>query len=92
MSTRVRDTEDPLPFTRAQRKKSGMADDLWKRIREDCRFFASRVLQVTGDKWQDLFWGALSGPHIDPTAKRQLALKACKGPGKTFAEAVGGWW
>lgn len=89
---RVKDTEDPLPFTRAQRQKSGMADDLWKQIRADCRFFARRVLQVEGDKWQDLFWGALSGPHIDPTAKRQLALKACKGPGKTFAEAVGGWW
>src|SRR5438445_4276437 len=89
---RVKDTEDPLPFTRGQREKSGLSDSVWKELRADCRLFARKVLQVEGDKWQDMFWGALSGPHIDPTAKRQLALKACKGPGKTFAEGVGGWW
>jgi len=69
-----------------------LSDSVWKELRADCRLFARKVLQVEGDKWQDMFWGALSGPHIDPTAKRQLALKACKGPGKTFAEGVGGWW
>lgn len=89
---RVRATEDPLPFTRDQRQRSGMDDSIWRELRADCRQFARKIVNVEGDKWQDLFWGALSGPHVDPTAKRQLALKACKGPGKTFAEAVGGWW
>lgn len=49
-------------------------------------------MHATGDKWQEKFWGALSGTHIDPTAMRMLALKACKGPGKSFAMGVGGWW
>jgi hypothetical protein len=89
---RVGADEEPLPFTRDQRGKSGMGDDVWRQVRSDCRFFARRVMHVEGDKWQDLFWGALSGPHIDPTAKKLLALLACKGPGKTFGEAVGGWW
>jgi len=84
--------EEPLPFTRAQRQATGITDDVWKHLRLDCRFFADRVIRVHGDRWQEKFWGALSGPHIDPTAKRMLALKACKGPGKTFGLGVGGWW
>lgn len=84
--------EDPLPFTAAQRKQGGLADYKAREWRSDCRIFARDVTRVEGDKWQDLFWGAVSGPHIDPSAKRLLALKACKGPGKTFAEAVAGWW
>src|SRR5712664_2331623 len=85
-------TEEPLPFTPAQRRKVGLQDDTLRGVRTDCRLFARRIPQVEGDKWQDLFWGAVSGPHIDPAAKRQLALKACKGPGKTFALAVAAWW
>jgi phage terminase large subunit len=89
---RTRADAEPLAFTSAQRRQAQLSDEIAHRIRCDCRFFASKVLNITGDKWQDQFWGALSGPHIDPTAKRMLALKACKGPGKTFAMAVGGWW
>lgn len=84
--------DGPLAFTPAQRKKAGIADFKAKEWRLDCRVFAHDVLGLTGDKWQELFWAALSGPHLDPKALRMLALKACKGPGKTFALAVGGWW
>lgn len=93
MPKRPKDLDEPLPFTAQQRRAVNLTDEVMREVRLDCRLFARRVLQVEGDKWQDLFWGALSGPHIDPTAKRMLALKACKGPGKTFGEAVGGlWW
>lgn len=84
--------DEPLAFTRDARKAIGLADDKAAQLRADCRFFATSILGVEGDKWQQLFWGAISGPHIDPSAKRMLALKACKGPGKTFALAVAGWW
>lgn len=78
-------TEAPLTF-----KPQGEAKA--REWRDDCRVFARDVCKVEGDKWQDLFWAAVSGPHLDPTALRMLALKACKGPGKSFALAVVGWW
>ncbi len=93
-------TDAPLPFSKAQRERAGVKDTKMREWYMDCRAFAHDVLRIEGDKWQDLFWCALSGPHMDKEliqegcmpSKRQLALKACKGPGKTFAEAVGGWW
>jgi hypothetical protein len=84
--------DGPLAFTRDQRKAGGVVDYKATEWRADCRVFARDIAHVQGDKWQDLFWGAVSGPHIDPSAKRMLALKACKGPGKSFALAVAGWW
>jgi hypothetical protein len=89
---RVRDTEEPLSFTRTQRQKAGLQDDRAKLLRLDARVFAREVCRIEPDKWQDLFLAAVSGPHVDPTAKRMLALKACKGPGKSFILAVAGWW
>jgi len=85
-------SDAPLAFDAKDRRAVGLKDHAAKLMREDCRFFAERVVGVQGDKWQSIFWGALSGPHIDPLTKRMLALKACKGPGKTFALAVGAWW
>lgn len=85
-------SDAPLSFTREERVKAGVRDEQMARWRADCRVFAREVCFVTPDRWQDLFFAAISGTHIDPTAKRMMALKACKGPGKSFALAVSGWW
>lgn len=85
-------TDLPLAFTPKQRAKAGLAEYKVREWRADCRIFAKDVCGIAGDKWQDLFWAAMSGTHLDPGAKRMLALKACKGPGKSFALAVAGWW
>lgn len=60
---------------------------LW---REDPRRFAVEELGVTElDTFQDEFLQALgSTKELD----RRIALKASKGPGKTFCLAVAGWW
>lgn len=79
----------PLAFTSAQRKKVGIKDPQMVAVRDDCRVFAQNVLRVQGDKWQTLYWEACSLINND---KRMLALNACKGPGKSFALAVAGWW
>jgi len=89
---RVSASEEPLAFTASERKAVGIPDAVARRLRADCGFFMHKVLNVEGDAWQQKFWGAMSGEHIEPFAKRMLALKACKGPGKTFAMAAAAWW
>jgi phage terminase large subunit len=89
---RQKATDAPLAFSGDQRKSAGVKDHKMREWYMDCRRFARDVPRVEGDKWQDMFWGALSGQHIDPSSKRMLALKACKGPGKSFILSVGAWW
>lgn len=88
----VPDADEPLAFRPADRKAAGMPEAKAKEWRADCRAFMRDVCKVEGDKWQNLFWAAVSGVHLDPGAKRMLALLACKGPGKSFALAGVGWW
>lgn len=90
--TRPSDSDEPLAFTASQRRGAKLPDEVMRSVRADCRVFARKIVRVEGDKWQDLFWAALSGNQVEPTAMRKLALKACKGPGKTFALGVGAWW
>ncbi|MBS0219957.1 MAG: hypothetical protein JSR91_04365 [Proteobacteria bacterium] len=54
---------------------------LW---REKPQVFVREVLGVTPDAWQDEVLAAF--PH-----RQRLAMKACKGPGKTAVEAWLGW-
>jgi phage terminase large subunit len=58
--------------------------------------FARQVLRQEPDDWQDDFYHALVGLHVDltPLEKRlwRFALQACKGPGKTGALASFMWW
>jgi hypothetical protein len=88
----IRADEQPLPHSRGDREKAGLPDSKLRSWREDARIFARQCCKVEPDAWQDLFLAAVSGVHIDPDAKRMLALKACKGPGKSFVLAVAGWW
>lgn len=90
--SRLEADEEPLAFSRHDREKAKVADSQAKVWRADCRIFAHDVCRVTGDVWQEKFWGAVSGPHVEENARRMLALLACKGPGKSFALAVVGWW
>jgi phage terminase large subunit len=60
-----------------------MSDPAWmndqiRRWRTDARVFVRECLNVTPDKWQDEALRLVSDPST-----RRLALKACKGPGKT---------
>lgn len=89
---RIGNNEEQLPFTRAQREQVGLSDFNMRDLRDDCRIFVRKVCGCEPDAWQDLFFAALSGVHLDINAQRMLALKACKGPGKSWALAVAGWW
>jgi len=75
-------------------KKAGVPRGAPARWRADCRQFARDVCKVEPDGWQDEFFAAASGitePGMQP-AKTRLALKACKGPGKSFAMSIVIWW
>ncbi|HEU5094515.1 MAG TPA: hypothetical protein VFT77_05120, partial [Reyranella sp.] len=67
----------------ATRRAEAAADRirLW---RETPQVFVREVLGVTPDVWQDEVLAAF--PH-----RRRLAMKACKGPGKTAVEAWLAW-
>lgn len=80
------------PTNAAALKRVGITPTRKKLWFNDPRAFAHDVCNVQGDRWQEKFWAALGGPHLDPFAKARLALKACKGPGKTFGLAIAGWW
>lgn len=82
----------PLTFAVKDRRALGISESQARGWREDPRLFAREVCRLSPDKWQDRFFAALGGAHLDPTAQSRLALKACKGPGKTFSLAVAGWW
>lgn len=56
-----------------------------KRWRDDPRIFARECLGLTPDEWQDEVLEAA-------TRNMRLALKASKGPGKSFILAVLMWW
>lgn len=88
----MKKTLPPDLLRRESQRAVGISPEKVRRWREDPRVFAQEVTNVHGDIWQEKFWAALGGPHLDPLAKPRLALEACKGPGKTFALAVGGWW
>lgn len=51
-------------------------------------------MKLSPDAWQDEVYACASGitePGMMP-AKPRIALKACKGPGKSHALSVLGWW
>ena len=56
----------------------------FRQWREDPRVFVREVFGVTPDPWQDEVLAAF--PH-----QQRIALKACKGPGKTAVEAWLAW-
>jgi phage terminase large subunit len=59
-----------------------------KRWRENPLLFATECLGLNLDKWQEEALEALGGPT---NPRRRVAMKACTGPGKSFALAIGGW-
>lgn len=77
-------------------RKSGVANPVIsaRRWREDCRIFARDVCKVNPDGWQDDFFAAMSMIDVPgkPPPQKKLAMKACKGPGKSFALAIAIWW
>lgn len=81
--------EEPLAFTYEQRHEAGVTDSSMQELRLDARVFARKICFSEPDKWQELFFEALSGQNHE---QRMLALKACKGPGKSWALAIAGWW
>ena len=62
-----------------------LAGDVIRRWREDPRLFARECLQLQPDAWQDEVLAA--APH-----HQRMALKASKGPGKSFVLAILAWW
>lgn len=55
--------------------------------REDCNLYAREVFNMVPDNWQGDVFDAYSNKTTD---KYRIALKACKAPGKTAAEAIMG--
>jgi phage terminase large subunit len=56
--------------------------------RENPLRFADECLNLKLDAWQE---DALSSLGGDRNPRRRVAMKACTGPGKSFALAIGGW-
>lgn len=88
---------DNTILSAADRKKAGVSAEKARRWRLDARIFAREICNATPDKWQDEYFAALSGPEVykgnlNNPAQPQLALKACKGPGKSFVMAITAWW
>jgi phage terminase large subunit len=88
------DSEPPLTVRPAFMKKAGVPSDRPRAWRNDARTFVREVCRDEPDDWQDEFLAALS--LIDPPgsfpSKPMLALKACKGPGKSRCLAWAIWW
>lgn len=61
------------------------AGDVLRRWREDPRVYARECLQLQPDEWQDEVLDAAR-------TNLRIALKASKGPGKSFILAVLMWW
>lgn len=61
------------------------AADVLRRWREDPRVFARECIGLEPDEWQDEVL-------LAATVNLRLALKASKGPGKSFILAVLMWW
>ncbi len=61
---------------------------LIKSWRENALKYCDEFLHLTLEKWQEEMIEPLGG---EPNPRRRVAAKACTGPGKTFALAVGGW-
>lgn len=59
-----------------------------KRWRENALLFADECLGLKLDKWQEEALAPLGGA---PNPRRRVAMKACTGPGKSFALAIAGW-
>jgi len=76
------------------RKEAGISNEKAAAWRRDARIFVRDVCKDTPDAWQDEFLAALSGIEIGglPPPRPMLALKACKGPGKSRAMAWAIWW
>lgn len=75
-------------------KKHGVARVTARGWREDARLFARQACRDEPDDWQDDFLAAISGIQLpgQPAVMPMLALKACKGPGKSRAFAWAIWW
>lgn len=56
--------------------------------RSNPKQFAHEELKLNLDKWQE---DALDGLGGDLNPRRRVGMKACTGPGKSFALAIGGW-
>lgn len=62
----------------SEREQQDYLTDAVRRWKRDARIFVRELFGVTPDRWQDKALAIVSNPRT-----RRLALKACKGPGKT---------